>query len=112
MQTMKALKALGIGIAIDEFGAGNSGLAHLSQYPVDRLKIDKTFVSGIGSDPDDEAICRTIILLARDLKLQVIAEGVATEQQLDFLRVNGCDAAQGYLFSGNPIAREESPVPS
>lgn len=110
MQTMKALKALGIGIAIDEFGAGNSGLAHLSQYPVDRLKIDKAFVSGIGSDPDDEAICRTIILLARDLKLQVIAEGVATEQQLDFLRINGCDAAQGYLFSGNPIAREESPA--
>ena len=110
MQTMKALKALGIGIAIDEFGAGNSGLAHLSQYPVDRLKIDKAFVNGIGSDPDDEAICRTIILLARDLKLQVIAEGVSTEQQLDFLRTNGCDAAQGYLFSGNPIAREESPA--
>ncbi len=110
MQTMKALKALGVGIAIDEFGAGNAGLAHLSQYPVDRLKIDKGFVNGIGSDPDDEAICRTIILLARDLKLQVIAEGVSTEQQLDFLRTNGCDAAQGYLFSGNPIAREESAV--
>jgi EAL domain-containing protein (putative c-di-GMP-specific phosphodiesterase class I) len=74
------------------------------------LKIDKGFVNGIGSDPDDEAICRTIILLARDLKLQVIAEGVSTEQQLDFLRTNGCDAAQGYLFSGNPIAREESAV--
>ncbi|HKQ24219.1 MAG TPA: EAL domain-containing protein [Burkholderiales bacterium] len=110
MQTMKALKALGVGIAIDEFGAGNSGLAHLSQYPVDRLKIDKGFVNGIGSDPDDEAICRTIILLARDLKLQVIAEGVSTEQQLDFLRTNGCDAAQGYLFSGNPITPEETPV--
>ena len=110
MQTMKALKGLGVGIAIDEFGASSSGLAHLSQYPVDRLKIDKGFVNGIGSDPDDEAICQTIILLARDLKLQVIAEGVSTEQQLDFLRTNGCDAAQGYLFSGNPIAPEETPA--
>lgn len=110
VQIVKGLKSLGIGIAIDEFGAGNSGLAHLQQYPVDRLKIDKSIVSGIGSDPEDETICRTIILLARNLGLKVAAEGVTTEEQLAFLREHGCDVAQGYLFSGNPIPQGESPA--
>jgi diguanylate cyclase (GGDEF)-like protein/PAS domain S-box-containing protein len=110
VQTIKGLKSLGIGVAIDEFGAGNSGLTHLQQYPVDRLKIDRSIVNGIGLDTEDETICRTIILLARNLGLKVVAEGVATEEQLAFLRTHGCDVAQGYLFSGNPIPREESPA--
>lgn len=110
VQIVKGLKALGISIAIDEFGAGNSGLTQLQQYPVDRLKIDKSIVSGIGSDPEDEAVCRTIILLARNLGLKVVAEGVASEEQLAFLRKHRCDVAQGYLFSGNPIPQGESPA--
>ena len=110
VQTIKGLKSLGIGIAIDEFGAGNSGLAHLQQYPVDRLKIDRSIVNGIGLDTEDETICRTIIMLAHNLGLTVVAEGVATEEQLAFLRSHGCDVAQGYLFSGNPIPQEESPA--
>ena len=109
-QTIKGLKSLGIGIAIDEYGAGNSGLTQLQQYPVDRLKIDRSIVNGIGLDPEDETICRTIILLAHNLGLKVVAEGVATEAHLAFLRNHGCDVAQGYLFSGNPIPREESPA--
>ena len=110
VQTIKGLKSLGIGIAIDEYGAGNSGLTQLQQYPVDRLKIDRSIVNGIGLDPGDETICRTIILLAHNLGLKVVAEGVATEAHLAFLRNHGCDVAQGYLFSGNPIPREESPA--
>jgi EAL domain-containing protein (putative c-di-GMP-specific phosphodiesterase class I) len=110
VQTIKGLKSLGIGIAIDEFGAGNSGLAQLQQYPVDRLKIDRSIVNGIGLDTEDETICRTIIMLAHNLGLKVVAEGVASEEQLAFLRSHGCDVAQGYLFSGNPIPREESPA--
>jgi len=110
VQTIKGLKSLGIGIAIDEFGAGNSGLAQLQQYPVDRLKIDRSIVNGIGLDTEDETICRTIIMLAHNLGLKVVAEGVASEEQLAFLRSHGCDVAQGYLFSGNPIPQEESPA--
>jgi diguanylate cyclase (GGDEF)-like protein/PAS domain S-box-containing protein len=107
VQTIKALKSIGIGLAIDEFGEGNAGLAQLQHFPVDRLKIDKSLVSGIGSDPRDESICRTIILLAHNLGLRVVAEGVATEEQLDFLRAHKCDVAQGYLYSGNPIRRKK-----
>ena len=110
VQTIKRLKSLGIGIAIDEFGVGNSGLTQLQHYPVDRLKIDKSIITGIGLDPEDEAICSTITLLAHNLGLKVVAEGVANEEQLAFLRNHGCDVAQGYLFSGNPIPREESPA--
>jgi EAL domain-containing protein (putative c-di-GMP-specific phosphodiesterase class I) len=110
VQTIKGLKSLGIGIAIDEFGAANAGLARLQQFPVDRLKIDRSIVNGIGLDTEDETICRTIIVLAHNLGLKVVAEGVATEEQLAFLRSHGCDVAQGYLFSGNPIPREESPA--
>jgi diguanylate cyclase (GGDEF)-like protein/PAS domain S-box-containing protein len=110
VQIVKGLKSLGIDIAIDEFGAGNSGLAQLQQYPVDRLKIDRSIVNGIGLDTEDETICRTIIMLAHNLGLKVVAEGLATEEQLAFLRSHGCDVAQGYLFSGNPIPREESPA--
>jgi diguanylate cyclase (GGDEF)-like protein/PAS domain S-box-containing protein len=110
LQAIKGLKPLGIGIAIDEFGAGNSGLAQLQQYPVDRLKIDRSIVNGIGLDTENETICRTIIMLAHNLGLKVVGEGVATDEQLAFLRSHGCDVAQGYLFSGNPIPREESPA--
>ena len=107
VQTIKALKSMRIGLAIDEFGEGNSGLTQLQHFPVDRLKIDKSLVTGIGSDQRAESICRTIILLAHNLGLKVVAEGVATEEQLAFLRAHKCDVAQGYLYSGNPVRSKE-----
>ena len=107
VQIIKALKSIGIGLAIDEFGEGNAGLTQLQHFPVDRLKIDKSLVSGIGSDPKDESICRTIMLLAHNLGLKVVAEGVATEEQLAFLRAHKCDVAQGYLYSGNPVRQKK-----
>jgi diguanylate cyclase (GGDEF)-like protein len=102
VQTMKSLKALGVRIAIDDFGTGYSSLSYLKRYPMDRLKIDQSFVRGIASDAGDETICRTIISLAHNLGLKVIAEGVENDSQLAFLRQYGCDEVQGY-FIGRPM---------
>ncbi|MEX0958502.1 MAG: EAL domain-containing protein [Burkholderiales bacterium] len=104
-QTMETLKSQGIRIAIDDFGTGYSSLSHLKRFPVDRLKIDMSFVSGITSDPDDAAICRTVIALGKNLDMHVIAEGVETAPQLAFLREHGCNEAQGFLF-GRPMPED------
>ncbi|WP_378945748.1 putative bifunctional diguanylate cyclase/phosphodiesterase [Mesorhizobium sp. ANAO-SY3R2] len=100
------LHQAGVVIALDDFGTGYASLSHLKRYPVSRLKIDQSFVREIQSDFDDAIIARTIINLAQNLKMSVVAEGVETEQQFEFLKAHGCGCAQGYLIS-RPIERAE-----
>jgi len=102
---LKNLKAIGIKVAIDDFGTGYSSLSYLQRFPIDKLKIDIAFVRDITTNPNDAAIALAIISMAHSLKLQVIAEGVETRAQLEYLRRSRCDEVQGYFFS-KPLAAD------
>ena len=105
-QSLQRLRDIGVRIGLDDFGTGFSSLAYLKRFPISFLKVDRTFVDGLGTDENDSAIVRATIALAHGLNLSVVAEGVETEDQLDRLTDLECDQVQGYLFS-KPVPPEE-----
>jgi EAL domain-containing protein (putative c-di-GMP-specific phosphodiesterase class I) len=114
LAVLRALKQLDIGLALDDFGTGYSNLSYLRVLPIDRIKIDKSFVQDIGTSPQVDAITRAIIAMGRALGLGITAEGVETEAQLAFLRIQGCDEAQGFLLGRprpGPLGRQSPTTP-
>ena len=99
IEILRALKSLGIKISIDDFGTGYSSMAYLKRFPLDMLKVDRSFVDGLGHEPEDTAIVAAVVGMAHALELSVVAEGVETEEQLARLRTLGCEYAQGYYFA-------------
>jgi EAL domain-containing protein (putative c-di-GMP-specific phosphodiesterase class I) len=104
---LSRLHALGLKLGLDDFGTGYSSLSYLHRYPFDVLKIDSSFIRRIGTDAESAEIVRTIVTLAHNLDLEVIAEGIETPQQLAYLKAIGCEYGQGYLFS-QPLGAEDA----
>jgi EAL domain-containing protein (putative c-di-GMP-specific phosphodiesterase class I) len=105
-EILSAIKSRGIRLAIDDFGTGYSSLGQLRNFPIDTLKVDRSFVSDLATDPEDRAITEAIIAMGRTLSLTVVAEGVETPEQVAFLRANACDEVQGFYF-GRPMPPEQ-----
>ena len=106
MRVLKAIKSLGVILAIDDFGTGYSSMSLLKKFPIDVLKIDRSFVREVTSNSEDKAIADAIIALGRVLDLTIVAEGVETAEQEAFLRAHNCDEVQGYLIS-KPVPADE-----
>jgi len=106
VHTLGEFREMGIGLALDDFGTGYSSLSYLRRFTIDRVKIDRSFVSELPDNPDDAALTSAILAMAHGLRLQVVAEGVETARQALFLRARGCDEVQGYLF-GRPTPPDE-----
>jgi EAL domain-containing protein (putative c-di-GMP-specific phosphodiesterase class I) len=104
---LRELRQIGVRVSIDDFGTGHSSLAYLKRFPVDSLKIDHSFIAGVPDDLGDVAITHAVIGMAHNLGMKVIAEGVETKVQRDFLAAQGCDEYQGYFFSA-PLSAEET----
>ena len=117
--TIEALKRLGVKLLLDDFGTGYSSLSYLKRFPVDALKIDRSFIDGLGDEAEDSAIVEAVVGMARALDIRVVAEGVETERQVACLRELGCELAQGFLF-GRPreaattmeLLRPLDPIPN
>jgi EAL domain-containing protein (putative c-di-GMP-specific phosphodiesterase class I) len=99
MEVLRELRRIGVGVAIDDFGTGQSSLVYLKRFPIDTIKIDRTFVHDVTTDEPAAAIVSYVINLAHSMRLNVVAEGVETDEQYSFLRLYACDLLQGFLFS-------------
>ena len=104
---LHAIKDLGVRIAIDDFGTGYSSFAHLKQFPVDALKIDRSFISQLSENPEGETLLRTLVQLGKALSIETLAEGIELQQQLSVLQEERCDSGQGYLFA-RPLSVEDT----
>jgi EAL domain-containing protein (putative c-di-GMP-specific phosphodiesterase class I) len=103
---LQTLRERGVHVAIDDFGTGYSSLSYLRKFPIDALKIDQSFVRQITTAPDETTIVTAVISMGRSLKLRVVAEGVETRRELEFLQAQQCDEAQGYYFSRPVVAQQ------
>jgi len=106
LRVLRSLKELGVSVAVDDFGTGSSCLDNLRRFPVDCVKLDRTFVAAIPHAPESVAVARAVIAMAHSFELKAIAEGVESEEQARFLRIHGCDEMQGFLFSKAATAQE------
>ncbi len=96
---LTAIKELGVRIAIDDFGTGYSSLGHLQRFPVDALKIDRSFIAGLSQNKEGETLLHTLVQLGKALSIETLAEGIEQEQQLSTLKLEHCDSGQGFLFA-------------